>query len=297
MIASHHSCSSSLHATSAYRLFAIHYASSRPDRAASHNFMMPIDFHDMPLPLDFFVWVAIGSDRVILIDSGSEAQICRQRGHDYLRNPAESLAALGRKPEDVTDVIVTHMHWDHLGNLADYPNARIYVHKTEMAHATGHAMCHAPLRRPYDVTQVCNLLVALYGGRVSFTEASANIAAGIRSHHVGGHAPGLQVVQVQTERGTVVLASDAMHFFANSLLCNPFPVVVDVREYLDGLVAVEKLADGPDHVIPGHDPLVKTMYPCVDGAPHIFDLNGSPLISRPFDVSALLNAYGQPPGV
>ena len=293
MIAQRHDGSSASRSEVPYSLFAIHYASSGLGRPASHNFMTPVDFHDMPLPLDFFVWVAIGGGRAILIDSGSEKSICRQRGHDYIANPAESLAALGLKPEDVTDIIVTHMHWDHLGNLADYSNAQIHVHKAEMAHATGCAMWHASLRRPYDVTQVCDLIVALYGGRVSFTEESAEIAPGIRSHHVGGHAPGLQVVQVQTVRGTVVVASDAMHFFANSLLTNPFPVIVDVREYLNGLVAVERLAESPDHVIPGHDPLVRIIYPPFQGMSHIFDLNQAPAIPRSTEISALLSAYGR----
>ncbi len=275
-----------------YRLYAVHYASSNPDRSADHNFMSRVDFHDMPMPLDFFVWVAIGEGRVILIDTGAEEQICRTRGHNYMRSPAEGLAALGHAPEDVTDVVVTHMHWDHLGHLAQFPNARIHVHKQEMSHATGCAMCHEHLRRPYDVTQVCSLIVALYGGRVSFTEESAEIAPGVLVRHVGGHAPGLQVAQVRTKRGKVLVASDAMHYFANSILTNPYPVVVNVQEYLDGLIQVERLADGPDHVIPGHDPLVKTMYPSIEKAPYVFDLGVPPRVSRPLSVSGFVGAYG-----
>jgi glyoxylase-like metal-dependent hydrolase (beta-lactamase superfamily II) len=277
-----------------YRLYAVHYASSNPDRSADHNFMAPVDFHDMPMPLDFFVWVAIGEGRVILIDTGAEEEICRSRGHNYYRSPAEGLAALGHTAEDVTDVIVTHMHWDHLGHLANFPNARIHVHKQEMSHATGCAMCHAQLRRPYDVTQVCSLIVALYGGRVSFTDETAEIAAGVCLRHVGGHAPGLQVVQIQTRRGKVVLASDAMHYFANSILTNPYPVVVNVQEYLDGLGLVERLADGPDHVIPGHDPLVKAMYPSLDKAAYVFDLSVPPRAPRPLAISGIVGAYGRP---
>lgn len=267
-----------------YELHAIHYASSNPDRPADHNFMTPIDLHDLQMPLDFFVWVAVGAGRVILIDSGAEQHICERRGHHYLRCPTEGLAALGYTPDQVTDVIVTHMHWDHLGHLDKFPNAQIHVHKHEMSHATGCAMCHAHLRRPYDVTQVCSLIVALYGGRVSFTEATADIAPGIRLHHVGGHTPGLQVVQVQTKRGRVVLASDALHYFANSMLNNPYPVVVNVQEYLDGLALIEKLADGPEHVIPGHDPLVRNMYPALDAAPYVVDLAVSPKTARPLDL-------------
>jgi len=267
-----------------YDLYAIHYASSNPNRLANHNFMMPGDFHDLQMPLDFFVWVAICDGRVILIDSGAEQHICEQRGHCYLRSPIEGLAALGYTPDKVTDVIVTHMHWDHLGHLDRFPNAQIHVHKHEMSHATGCAMCHTHLRRPYDIVQVCSLMIALYGGRVSFTETTADIAPGIRSHHVGGHTPGLQVVQVQTKRGIVILASDSLHFFANSMLSNPYPVITGVQEYLDGLVLIEKLADSPEHVVPGHDPLIRIMYPALAAAPYIVDLAAPPKIPRPLDI-------------
>jgi len=277
---------------SEYRLYAIHYASSNLDRPLEHNFMAPVDLHDLPMPLEFFVWVAIGAGRIILIDTGAEQHICETRGHNYLRCPTEGLAALGYTPDDVTDVVVTHMHWDHLGNLAKFPNARIYVHKNEMSHATGCAMCHAHLRRPYDVSQVCSLIVALYGGRVSFTEATANIAPGIRVHHVGGHTPGLQVVQVQTRRGRVVVASDGLHYFANSILSNPFPVIINVKDYLDGLSLIETLADSPDHVIPGHDPLVRMMYPSLPAAPYVINLTEAPNTARPLDRAALLAAFG-----
>ena len=273
-----------------YRLYAIHYASSSGDRPARHNFMMQADLHDLPMPLDFFVWVAIGAGRVIMIDTGSEKHICEARGTKYLRCPTEGLAALSYTAEDVTDVIVTHMHWDHLGHLELFANARIYVHPQEMAYATGCAMCHERLRRPYDVTQVCSLIVALYGDRVSFTEGTTDIAPGIQLGHVGGHAPGQLVVQVQTRRGKVVVASDAMHFFANSILNNPYPIVVDVQKYLDGLLLVEKLAESPDHVIPGHDPLVKDMYPALEAAPFVLDLAVAPRISRPLDVPTWIKA-------
>jgi len=268
-----------------YKLYAIHYASSNANRPANHNFMAPIDLHDLQMPLDFFVWVAAGAGRVILIDTGAEQHICEQRGHRYLRCPTEGLAALGYAPDSVTDVIVTHMHWDHLGHLDRFPNAQIYVHKHEMSHATGCAMCHAHLRRPYDVEQVCSLIVALYKGRVSFTEATADIAPGICLHHVGGHTPGLQVVQVQTKRGKVVLASDALHYFANSMLSNPYPVVVNVQDYLNGLVLIEKLADDPDLIIPGHDPLVRKMYPALDVASYVTDLTIPPKTARPINLS------------
>lgn len=243
-----------------YQLFGLKYATNQR-RTARDNFLASHDHHDGPMPMDFFVWVAVSNNRVVLIDSGSNRDTCERRGHQFLRCPASTLAELGIAPERVTDLIVTHMHWDHMGNLEKFPNARLHIHKSELAHATGCGMCHPLLRRPYDVDQVCEVVRALYGGRVTFNDGQANVAPGITAHHVGGHTPGLQVVRVRTQRGHVLLASDAMHYYANSIKGNPFPVVVNVQEYLDAFATIAGLADSSQHVIAGHDPILMELFP------------------------------------
>ncbi len=243
-----------------YELAALRYATS-PKRRPKDNFIFAHDLHDGPMPLDFFVWAAISADRVVLIDSGSDEGVCNRRGHQFLRCPSAILADMGIPTSRVTDVVVTHAHWDHMGNLDKFPQSTFHIHNQEMAHATGCAMCYPALRRPYDVDQVCDVVRALYGGRVSFSGAEKEIAPGISVHHVGGHTPGLQVVRVNTKRGKVVLASDAMHLYANAKLGNPFPVLVDVQAYLQAFDRIAKLADSADHIIAGHDPVVLQIYP------------------------------------
>lgn len=243
-----------------YELVAIKYATNQR-RGARENFLAHHDLHDGPMPMDFFVWAAVSKERVVLIDSGSDEATCTRRGHEFLRCPAGALAELGIDPAHVSDLVVTHMHWDHMGNLDKFPAARLHIHKSELAHATGCGMCHPLLRRPYDVEQICSVIKALYGGRVEFNHGERQIAPGISAHHVGGHTPGLQVVRVRTRRGYVVLASDAMHYYANATKGNPFPVVVDVQEYLDAFGTIEALADSPQHIIAGHDPQVMQLFP------------------------------------
>jgi glyoxylase-like metal-dependent hydrolase (beta-lactamase superfamily II) len=249
-----------MHKTVSYELFALKYAINKR-RTTRDAFLVTHDLHDALLPLEFSVWVAHAQGRVILIDGGSDKEVCRARGHDFIRCPAESLSLLGFSAEQVTDVIVTHMHWDHLGNLDKFPSARIHVYPTEIAHACGPAMCHPTLRRPYEVGQVCSLVQALYKGRVFFTDTGSEIAPGITVHHMGGHTPGLQVARVNTARGPVVVASDAMHYYDNARLGNPYPVLVDVKEYLNSSQAIYTLASTPDHVVAGHDPRVFQIYP------------------------------------
>jgi glyoxylase-like metal-dependent hydrolase (beta-lactamase superfamily II) len=245
---------------SVYELVAIKYATNQR-RAVRENFLAPHDMHDGPMPMDFFVWAAISTDRVVLIDGGSDEATCARRGHQFLRCPAGALAEVGIDPMAVTDLVVTHMHWDHMGNIDKFPSAKLHIHKDELAHATGCGMCHPLLRRPYDVDQVCSVVKALYGGRVEFNHGECQIAPGITAHHVGGHTPGLQVVRIRTRRGHVVLASDAMHYYANAVTGNPFPVVVDVQHYLDAFNTINSLADSTQHVIAGHDPQVMQLFP------------------------------------
>ena len=245
-----------------YDLHAIRYCTN-PRRRRHDNFMMlpPGDPHDGPMPIDFFVWVAKSDKRTILIDSGADEAMCRTRGHDFLRCPTEGLKLLGIDAKDVGDVITTHLHWDHAGNFDKFPNARFHVQQREIAHATGPCMGNAFLRRPYDVEHAISLMRALYGGRVAVHDGEEELAPGFSIRRVGGHTPGMQIVRVMTRRGWVVVASDAMHFYDNREAGVPFAILVDVGDYMAAWQVLDRLADSPDHIIPGHDPRVLSIYP------------------------------------
>ena len=88
------------------------------------------------------------------------------------------------------------------------------------------------------------------------------IAPGLSVHHIGGHTDGVQSVRVWTRKGWLVRASDANHFYDNMAIPNPFPIVYNVGDMLDGYEKLRGLADGnEDRVIPGHDPQVLGLFP------------------------------------
>ncbi len=245
-----------------YEIYAIKYASNpRRSRAENLIYVAPDDPHDTTMPLDFFVWVAVGERRTIMIDSGASEGTCSGRGHDFIRRPADGLALLGIDAADIENLVTTHLHWDHGGNLEQFPNARLHVQRLEMGHATGPLMNEPFFRRPYDPDQIFEYLKQLYAGRVSYHEGEDEIAPGFTIRHVGGHTPGMQVVRVNTRRGWVVLAADSIHFYENILMNNPFPVLVNIVDYIAAWRTVEHLADSFDHVVPGHDPQVLRRYP------------------------------------
>jgi len=112
---------------------------------------------------------------------------------------------------------------------------------------------------------VMTMVERLFQGRVQFHDGDAEIAPGITLHRIGGHTMGLQVMRIWTKRGWVVLASDAAHFYANMDEGRPYPVVFNTGEMLEGFSNLRRLASSPDHIIPGHDPLVLERYPAPTG--------------------------------
>ena len=242
----------------AYRIYAIRYG--HHDRRASENFIGG-DAHDGPMPLDYFVWAIVGRDRVFVLDTGFDPEMAQQRKRTLLRDPGEGLKAVGIDPQAVEDVIISHMHYDHAGNHDLFPRARYHLQDTEMAYCTGRHMCHGAIAHPYDAKDVSAMVTKLFAGRVQFHDGTDELAPGLSVHHVGGHTRGLQVVRAFTERGWVVLASDATHFYANLEQARPFPVVYNVADMLEGHRTMLRLAGSRDRVVPGHDPKVLERYP------------------------------------
>ena len=241
-----------------YEVYAIRYA--HHDRRASENFIGG-DPHDGPMPLDYFVWAIKGAGKTFILDTGFSAGMARQRKREFLRDPGEGLRALGIDPAEVQDVIISHMHYDHCGNHALFPNARYHLQEREMAFCTGRWMGHPAMRVAFEAEDVCEMVRRVFAGRVQYHDGDDEIAPGLSVHHVGGHTMGLQVARVWTRRGWVVLASDASHFYANMEQGRPFPIVYNVGDMLEAFGRLRRLADSPAHIVPGHDPLVLERYP------------------------------------
>lgn len=256
-----------------YEIYAVRYA--HMPRMRNANFIGG-DMHDGPMPMDFFIWLLKSGARTILVDTGFNAETARIRDRVFIQDPIEALAALGITPEAIEDVIITHLHYDHAGNLDRLPNARFHIQDAEVEFATGRCMCFANMRHAFAVEDVVKLVRHVYADRVVFHEGDSDIAPGVRVLKIGGHTKGLQSVSVSTRRGPVVLASDASHYYENMTDGRPFPIVYNVADMLAGYARLEAAACGPDHVVPGHDPLVLERYPLLDTNPDICLLHLSP---------------------
>ena len=248
-----------------YEVHALRYATCGR-RDVRENFLAldpTLDLHEAETPLDYFVWLVQGGGRTILVDTGFNEEAAVARKRNLLVHPAEALSRFGVDPARIEDVVITHLHYDHAGNLDRFPNARFHIQDREMSYATGRHMCHRVLRVPFAVDDVVRLVRHVYADRVVFHDGDGEVAPGVTLHRIGGHSDGLQVVRVLTGRGPVVIASDAAHLYANIERGNPFPILFHLGDMLECWRTLARLAGSPDRVVPGHDPRVRAIYPRV----------------------------------
>ncbi len=244
-------------APSPFEVYAIRYATVA--RRSAENFIGG-DPHEAGASLDYFVWLARNDSRAFVIDTGFNEAAAGRRRREFLRSPVDGLRLLGVEAAKVQDVIITHLHYDHVGNFDQFPQARFHLQDRELAYATGRYMAIDFFSHAYEVDEVVAMVRNVYAGRVAFHDGDSDIAPGLSVHHIGGHTRGLQAVRIWTRVGWLVLASDASHYYANMNEHRPFPIVADVTQMVDGWHKLRKLADQPQHVVPGHDPLVMRRY-------------------------------------
>lgn len=253
--------SDSLAADTTYEVYAIRFATN-PARKRGQNFINdadPLKSHVM----DFFCWLIVGGGEAVMVDSGTTQATIEKQKLNFIRCPTEALEALGFAAKQVRRVILTHLHYDHIGNIDKFPAAHFYLPEAEMQYATGPDMRFYFLRRPYGTKEIGTVIEYLHQERVTLHGPSIDLAPGLSMHVVGGHTAGQAIVRVRTKRGWVVLASDALHYYEELERTIPFAVVHDVSKMLAAHETIRSLADSDDHIVPAHDPLVVERYPAV----------------------------------
>ncbi len=235
-----------------YRIYAVRYA----HRKCTTSECFYGDYRAAPMAMDYFVWALTNSTETVVVDLGFTEPVGTRRGRQFLRSPEKGLAEIGVDTTSVKHVIVSHFHYDHVGNYALFPNATFYVQDSEMAFYTGRHASLGAFRHSIEVDDLCALIRLNYEGRLSFVDGAREIVPGISVHHVGGHTAGMQIVSVAHARGQAVVASDAAHYYRNFEERIPFNTLQDLPRMYGAFDKIRDLASSPDLVLPGHDPLV-----------------------------------------
>jgi glyoxylase-like metal-dependent hydrolase (beta-lactamase superfamily II) len=252
--------------TPTHEVYALKFASWY-NRTASHWFYRYDQYgeQDHPRPMDFFFWLIRNGDRTVLLDCGYDKERALRRHRQQDHEPRELLARFDVSPEDVDHVILSHLHFDHVGNLEMFPNATFTVARREFEFWSGPAGSVPSIQYPSNPEEIQILGRYASDGRVNLVEDSAELFPGIGVTRVGGHTPGQLVTTVESLNGSLVLASDAIHYYEEMEKDRIFAGYTDIEEMLATYRHLRDLDARPDtQVVAGHDPLVGRRFESVD---------------------------------
>lgn len=261
---------------------------SRPPAAPVQYEVYGVQFaglHDFPLralvlgadtsrrqDLAFIVWALEPVEsrptgakrRVVLFDAGFyRDKFLKAWALSNYSRPSDAIAKVGLVADAVTDIIISHVHWDHLDGVDLFPRAHIWIQKAEYEHyIDGRGR---PLASAID-TADAEMLFALHrAGRVTLIDGDdREIIPGITVYTGGRHTYASQYLGVRTPAGLVVLASDNAYTYEN--LANHRPIAQtfapgDTASNLQAQDRMRRLVADPRLIVPGHDPQVFTRFP------------------------------------
>jgi glyoxylase-like metal-dependent hydrolase (beta-lactamase superfamily II) len=244
----------------AYEIFAVQYATI-PQFAVS-GLVAGAD-PARKLDIAMMVWLVRGNNKNILVDAGFyREQFFKQWKVAGFVKPSDAVARAGVKPEDITDVIITHMHWDHADGMDLFPNARIWMQKDELEYYAGSAWQSRRTHGGIDPDDVMAAVKLNLAGKLTLVNGDAQeILPGITCYTGGKHTYASQFVGVNTAAGTVVLASDNMYLYENLEKHAPIAATLDAESNLRAQDRMKQLAAKPELIIPGHDPELLKRFP------------------------------------
>jgi glyoxylase-like metal-dependent hydrolase (beta-lactamase superfamily II) len=226
-----------------------------------------LNFHlygepDADLDIDYFFWVIRDGAGVFLVDTGFAPEVGDRRRRAHYTTPAQALPLLGIDPEDVTAIVISHAHWDHTGNVRQFPRAQLVMTEAEYAFWTSPMAGRRHFAAHSEQDDIALLERRRGDGTLSVFTGQSTLAPGIELIEVGGHTPGQLIVTVAApDGGTAVLASDALHFYEEVERDRPFAIIADLPAMYRAYDTLAQLASQPGTtLVAGHDPAVRDRF-------------------------------------
>jgi glyoxylase-like metal-dependent hydrolase (beta-lactamase superfamily II) len=216
------------------------------------------------LDIAMMVWVLQGGGRVVLVDAGfhREKFLRQWTPADYRRPPDAVRAALGLDPAAVTDIVLTHVHWDHADGVDLFPNSRVWIQRAEYEHHVGEQGGVA--NRTIDPDVAAALFARRSAGRLELVDGDdREILPGVRVYTGGRHTFASQFVGVATRGGPIVIASDNAYLYENLEQRRAIAQTLDAASNLAAQARMVAIAGAIARVVPGHDPAVFDRFPLV----------------------------------
>ena len=226
--------------------------------------LLPDAGEDESTDVALVFWVLEGNDRTVLFDSGffRPAWFERFDVADFMR-PDSVLMGAGIGPDEVTDIVVSHAHWDHMGGIALFPAATIWIQAEEYAYYTGPAWQDGGRSGGIDPEDIRHLVDRNLAGQVRLIEGDGiEILPGLRVHTGARHTWASQFLEVVGDP-SLVLASDNAYLYRGlrerraSATFTP----MDRDGNLEAMREMLELAGDTLRVVPGHDALQFERFP------------------------------------
>ncbi|HYV04000.1 MAG TPA: N-acyl homoserine lactonase family protein [Blastocatellia bacterium] len=215
------------------------------------------------IDIQMMVWLLKGSNGAnILVDAGfyRDKFFKQWKVKDFIK-PSEAIARLGLKAEDISDLIITHMHWDHADGMDLFPKARVWIQQDEYNYYTNEAWQPGGSHGGIDPEDVLALVKTNTEGRLRPVKGDQEAIEGIGFYTGGRHTYASQYVAVNTKNGTVVIASDNCYLYENLDKHVAIAQTLDAASNLRAQDRMKQLASSPRLIVPGHDPAVFTRFP------------------------------------
>ena len=203
----------------------------------------------------FMTWLLKGNNgRIILIDAGFQRE--SKFFGDWLQNfirPDSSLQKINLKAEDITDVIITHPHWDHIGGVYLFSKATIWMQKNDYSYFVTEAWQKGGNTVGLDSSDVSRIADLNAKGRIQLINGDdIEIIPGIKVYIGSKHTYESQYMVVNTANDKVLIASDNCWFYYNLKYMISIPITFDPQAYVKAMQRMKTLVN-PDLIIPGHD--------------------------------------------
>jgi glyoxylase-like metal-dependent hydrolase (beta-lactamase superfamily II) len=244
-----------------YSIQAIRYASAE-DEVAGLVMGAP---KGEKINIAMVIWLIRGGGHNILFDSGYHRDTFLKYfpSTDYIR-PDEAVKLAGLQPEEITDIVISHSHWDHLGGIDLFPKASVWIQKEEYRYYTGDAWQPGGNHGGIDPEDVKELVRINTEGRLHLVDGdNVEIFPGIRAYTGGRHTYASQYISIEGAPA-FVLASDNCYLYRNLAEHKASATFSDADHAanIENQERMIQLAGGnPDRVIPGHDAAQFQKYP------------------------------------
>ena len=228
---------------------------------STHKYYKNVSSEDRQLPV--FAYLLNTGDELVLVDTGmadsDRANKYHHPGSVQLPDQAmpKAVEKAGYKPEDITRIIFTHLHWDHTFYMKEFKNAKYYAQRKEYEFA----MDPLPLYYKSYEYKALGLTAPFIGCEFELLDGEAEIMPGIRVYPTPGHSPGHQAVEVDTKDGTYHLIGDAVFLMDN---LKPIPEIfydvtpsarfVSIIDWWESVREIKRRCPDWNFILPTHEP-------------------------------------------